>query len=122
MGNEECPLCSADMEVRNVAPCEECGGDPESLDRFGAKNQTYHLVRVLGGRELVLCTGCMLDFGSLDPNFLGVPAGAHYGFENMEIVREINAAAIRADNYCPECEYRLKFLRFVKDVRSTAQG
>ena len=122
MGNEDCPLCGAAMEVRNVAPCEECGGDPESIDRFGARDQTYHLVRVFGGSELILCTGCMLDFGSLDPNFLGLPAGTPYGFEHMEIVREITGPAIRADNFCPECEYRLKFLRFVKEVRSHADG
>lgn len=122
MGSDECPLCSGPLEVRNVAPCEQCGGDPESLARFNAQDQIYHLVKVLRGKEIVLCTGCMLDFGSLDPLFLGVPRGTHYGFEHMEIVREINSPAIRADNFCPSCGYRMKFLRFVKEVRTHAAG
>jgi hypothetical protein len=122
MAIDDCPLCAAPMEVRNVAPCEQCGGDPESLDRFGAGDQTYHLVRILGTKELILCTGCMLDFGSLDPNFLGLSADTPYGFEHMEIVREMTSPAIRADSYCPECEYRLRFLRFVKDIRTHASG
>ncbi len=119
---DECPLCDGPLEVRNAAPCERCGGDPGSLEAFRTGEQSYYLVKLLGSQELVLCTGCMIDFGSLDPKFLGVPVGTDYGFEHMEIVREINSPAIRGDNYCPSCGYRLRFLRFVKEVRSHATG
>lgn len=119
---DECPLCSSPLTGRNVAPCEQCGGEFESLDQFRTGEQTYHLVRVLNGKELVLCTGCMLNFGYIDPEFLGVPAGTPYGFESMEVLREITTPGARADQYCPECGYRLKFLRFVKDVRTHAAG
>ncbi|HEX2179107.1 MAG TPA: hypothetical protein VHL54_06260 [Actinomycetota bacterium] len=119
---DECPLCYGQLETRHAAPCEECGGEPESLEAFRGGEQAYYLVNVLGGRELILCTGCMVDFGSLDRKFLGVPAGTDYGFDHMEVVREVNGPAARGDNYCPSCGYRLKFLRFVKAVRSHAAG
>ncbi|HEX2053916.1 MAG TPA: hypothetical protein VHJ78_09370 [Actinomycetota bacterium] len=120
MANENCPLCAGPMEARSAAPCEQCGGDPESLARYRGRDETYHLVKVLGGREIVLCIGCMLSFGSLDPLYLGVPPRSQYGFESMEVLREMRDPPVRADYFCPACGYRLKFLRFVKDVRSRA--
>ena len=122
LSSGDCPLCSGPLEVRSVAPCEQCGADPDSLARFNAGDQSYHLVKALKGKEMILCTGCMLNFGSLDPSYLGVPAGTSYGFEHMEIVREIKSPVVRADNFCPDCGYRLRFLRFVKEVRSLAAG
>lgn len=117
-----CPLYDAALVARRTAPCEQCGADSDSLERFRGGDQSYHLVRVLGGRELVLCLGCMVGFGTIDPVFLGVDGSADYGFEHMQVVREINNPTARSDHFCPECGYRLKFLSFVKDVRSHTTG
>jgi hypothetical protein len=36
---DECPLCYGQLETRNAAPCEECGGEPESLEAFRGGEQ-----------------------------------------------------------------------------------
>ncbi|MGQ0678362.1 MAG: hypothetical protein ACT4OM_01670 [Actinomycetota bacterium] len=122
MANEQCPLCSGPLEVREASPCHECGGDPASLQRFQAGQHTYYAVRVLQGQELILCDSCMVSFGSFDPDFFGWPKGALIGFENMEILRQIQGPSARSDMYCPSCSYRLRFLRFVRDSRNSASA
>lgn len=122
MGNDICPLCAGSMEVQECAPCEQCGGEASAIDRFNRNEDNFHLVKVLGGVEIILCTGCMLDFGTVDPAFLGVPPGTNYGFEHMTVVREIPGPSIRPDSFCSSCGYRSKFLHFVKQVRSHAKG
>lgn len=119
MASEYCPLCAGVMEPRSAAPCEKCGADSDSLARFNAGEESYYLVKILRSRELVLCAGCMVGFGELEPEFLAASQRSDYGFERMEIVRQVNGS-VRNDYFCPECGYRLKFLRFVKDLRTRA--
>ena len=119
MAEELCPLCDGPLEVREASPCHECGGDPESLARFRKGESTYHTVRMFGGLELVLCEVCMVNFGSHDPEFFG-QQGHAIGFEHMDIVKQIQSPSARNDFFCPNCGYRLKFLRFVKDARANA--
>lgn len=120
MANEQCPLCSGSLEVREASPCHECGGDPSSLERFKGGRHTYHAVKVFDGQELILCDSCMLNFGSFDPDFFGQPKGSPIGFEHMEVVRQIQSPGQRPDRHCPACGYRLRFLKFVKDSRNRA--
>lgn len=119
MASDECPLCAGRLEPRSAAPCEKCGGDPDSLARYNTGEESYYLIRVLGGREIVLCTGCMVGFGELEPGYLAVARRSDYGFERMEVVRQVSGV-VRPDGYCSDCGYRLKFLKFVKSVRSRA--
>jgi hypothetical protein len=37
------------MEVRAVAPCAECGAQPEELEHLREGRHTYQVMRVLGG-------------------------------------------------------------------------
>lgn len=120
MRNEQCPLCSGSLEVREASPCHECGGDPGSVERFNSGEHTYHAVKVFRDQELILCDSCMLNFGSFDPEFFGQPKGTLIGFEHMEVVREIQSPSGRPDMFCTSCGYRLRFLRFVKDLRKGA--
>jgi hypothetical protein len=72
------------------------------------------------GLELILCELCMVNFGSHDPAFFGQQRDVLIGFENMDIVKQIQSPSARQDMFCPKCGYRLRFLRFVKDARASA--
>ena len=48
MQNEHCPLCFGGLEVREVAPCEECGGDPQEIDHFRQGKHTYQRFETIG--------------------------------------------------------------------------
>lgn len=118
MASAECPLCSGPLEVRETSPCHECGGDSESLARFRNSESRYYSVRLFGGLELILCEMCMVHFGNHDPSFFGRQQSEAVGFEDLEIVREVQSPSSRNDMFCPRCGYRLRFLRFVRDARA----
>ena len=117
MRNEQCPLCFGGLEVREVAPCEECGGDPQEIDHFRQGKHTYQRFEVFAGLELTLCNFCMVDFGSYDPTFFGLPQGSHVGFERMRFVQDVPNPTLGKDKYCPGCRRRLAFLKFVAAAR-----
>lgn len=119
MSWKQCPLCYGPLQSRDVAPCDECGGDPKELEHFRSGQHTYHLLRVIADFELTLCNFCMVDFGSFDPVFLGLPRGSKIGFERMQLVRDISNPSIGHDKFCAACGYRLAFLKFVASVRQT---
>ena len=114
---KHCPLCYAPLEVRDVAPCMECGADPEEVQHFRDGTHTYHELEVLPGHRLVLCDFCMVDFGSYDPHFFGLPRGARLRFEHMKLIRDVQEVSMGKDKFCTSCGYRLKFLEFVRAVR-----
>lgn len=120
MANEQCPLCFGILEVRDVAPCDECGAQPQEIEHFQAGLHTYARLEIFPGLELTLCNFCMVDFGSYDPSYLGLPRRARIGFERMRFVQDVREPTLGKgpkDKYCPECRLRLKFLRFVAAAR-----
>jgi len=117
MQHTHCPLCGAELEVRDVAPCAERGGQPQELDHFGDGRHTYAEMRIFGNLSLVLCDFCQVDFGSFDPQFFGLPRGTRIGFGKMEFVRRVENLGLGKDKWCPQCGYRLAFLRFVAESR-----
>jgi hypothetical protein len=60
----------------------------------------------------------MVDFGSYDPTFFGLPRGSRIGFERMRFVRDVVQPTVGKDKYCPACRRRLAFLKFVAAARS----
>lgn len=112
-----CPLCFAQLEVRDVAPCAECGHNPDEIEHALAGMHTYAEMRIFGDLSVVLCNYCQLDFGSFDSIFFGVPDGKRIGYEHMQHVRDITDIQIGKDKYCPDCYYRLAFLDFVARAR-----
>ena len=97
----------------------ECGGHPEELDHLQEERHTYQTMRIFGGFEVVLCNFCMVDFGSTDPTYFGLPPGTRIGFEKMQFVRDVPATRGK-DQFCPACNHRLAFLRVVAQSRERA--
>lgn len=73
-------MCFGPLDVREAAPCDECGGDPEEIEHFRLGKHTYQRFEVFAGLELTLCNFCMVDFGSYDPTFFGLPRGSRDRF------------------------------------------
>jgi len=105
------------LEARDVAPCAVCGHDPAELEHLARREHRYVEWVVLQGEPLVLCDFCTVDFGSYDPTFFGLPRKHPIGYEYMQLVRDIREPAPTKDQFCPSCNHRLTFLRFVARVR-----
>jgi len=118
MSESHCPLCYSELEVREVAPCYDCGDDPAELVELAEGQHTYDEVEVLGARA-VLCNFCQADFSSYDPTYFGRPLGAPVG-RDMQLVRRISEPRASVDKFCPQCRRRLAFLRFVQAARASA--
>lgn len=118
MRETHCLLCYEPLEIRDVAPCEICGGHPVSVEQFHSGEHTY-TEYVVFGLNLVLCKPCALDFelGSYDPDFFGLHAQTQVDYRDMRYLRELQAPKIEKDKYCPSCNCRLAFLRFVSRAR-----
>ena len=117
MQETHCPVCHTELEVREVAPCYECGGDPTELEDLAARRHTYAEVRALGV-AIVLCDFCQADFSSYSPSYFNQPANARLGLGEFEFIRDVTDLRVGKDKFCPSCRRRLAFLRFVSDVRS----
>jgi hypothetical protein len=81
-------------QVREVAPCEEGGGDPREIEHFRVRKHTYQRFEVFADLELTLCNFCMLDFGSYDPTFFGLPRGTQVRFR----ANAVRAGRIESDS------------------------
>jgi hypothetical protein len=117
MQESQCPLCFGPLEVREVAPCHECGGEPGELEHFRAGTYTFAEYEVFPGQPLTLCNFCDVDFGSYDPAFFGLPPHTKLGYQYMRRLRPVDDPSLGTDKYCPRCGYRLRFLRFVAQSR-----
>ncbi len=114
-----CPICYSKLEVKEVAPCMECGHLDEELEHF--HSHTFSEMRIFGELSLILCNFCQVDFGSFNPEFCGLPRNTKIGFKNMKFVRLIENVLIKKDKYCPECHHRIQFLNFVCQARELNQ-
>lgn len=117
MSDTNCPVCYSPLEVRDVAPCMDCGAVPHEIDHALSGRHTYAEFRVFGDLTLVLCDFHQVDFGSYDPTYFGLPKNARIGFQKMQFVRSIDDIQITKDKYCPECKRRLAFLKFLEQAR-----
>jgi hypothetical protein len=113
-----CPICHGPLEVRDVAPCMDCGCEPSEIDEAKARAHTYAEYRIFGNLFLVLCNFCQVDFSSYDPTYFGLPLGKSVGIDRgWQFVREVQPF-IAKDKCCPQCRHRLPFLEFVVAVRA----
>ena len=117
MKDINCPLCYEPLEIREVAPCDECGGDPRELDELEDGYHTYSEYEIFSGLNLTLCDFCDADFSSYDPTYFGLQKGTRLGLGKMRFVRKLKNTTKSKDKYCPSCGYRLAFLRFVDRAR-----
>ena len=112
-----CPLCYGELEVRDVAPCDGCGALPLELEHFTSGMHSYAEYEVFPSLELTLCNFCDVDFGSWDPSFFGLPRNARIGLRYMRLVQPVREPTLGKDKFCPACNLRLSFLRFVHQAR-----
>jgi hypothetical protein len=117
MSNTHCPLCYTELEVVDVSPCMDCGTFLHEIEDAVEGKHTYAELRIFGDLSLVLCNFCMVDFGSYDPTYFGLPKGTKIGYGKKEFVRAIEVVYIGKDKYCPNCHRRLAFLKFVEQAR-----
>ena len=117
MQERYCPLCHGELEVRDVAPCDECGGRPEEVEHFASGKHSYAEYEVFPPLKLTLCNFCDVDFGSNDPAFFGLPRNARIGYQYMRLIQPLRGLTLSKDKFCPACDLRLSFLRFVHQAR-----
>ena len=115
MSENYCPICYSKLEVKEVAPCMECGHLEEEIAHF--ETHTYSEMKIFGELSLILCNFCQVDFGSYDPEFFGLPPKTDLGFHKMQFVHSIDNLSIKKDKFCPECHHRIQFLIFVSQAR-----
>ena len=118
MAESHCPICYAELEVREVAPCWDCGHDAKELQDLAAGRHTYSEVLAFGV-PLVVCNFCEVDFTSYDSDYFNRPLGTKQGLGEFVFIREIADPAPAEDKYCPACSRRLSFLKFLAAVRAT---
>lgn len=110
-----CPICSGDLEMRKVAPCYDCGHDPNELREFINGEHEYNLYKIYG-QELVLCDFCDADFDSYYPDHLGLPEETANN-NPLEHIYKLKSPRLNEDGYCKKCDARLAFLVFLKNIR-----
>lgn len=89
----------------------------EEIEHALAGKHTYAEMRIFGNLSVVLCNFCQVDFGSFHPDYFGLPRNARIGYEKMQFVRAVPEVFIGKDKYCPQCNLRLAFLKFVVAAR-----
>ena len=122
MNAEQCPLCFLPLEPREVAPCMDCGHDPEELVHYAQGKHSYAEYRIFDSLSLILCDFCHVDFGSYDPAYFGLPTSKRVGLEWMSFLRVVSPPGRSFDKYCPGCRRRLGFLKFVSAARELHQN
>ena len=119
---EQCPICFTRLEIRECAPCDDCGWDvPAELEHLRQNLHTYTVYETHNGPKLTLCDFCAVDFGSCKPEFLGLKGDKRMTFGELNFVRQIEHPGIVRDKFCPECSLRLKFLKFVVEMRRLSE-
>ena len=117
VAESHCPVCAAELEIRDVAPCFDCGWDPGELEHLAEGKHTYTEVLAFG-IPIVVCNFCLVDFSSYDPAFFGRPPRTKLGLGEFVEVRAITNPSGGKDKFCPVCRRRLAFLRFLAQVRA----
>src|SRR5215470_16951308 len=122
MQETQCPICFGPLEVREVAPCDECGAVPAEIEHFRRGKHSYREYEIFASLRLTLCNFCDVDFGSFDATFFGLPPGARIGLQYFLPLEPVRDPALGHDKYCAGCGYRLKFLRFIAAARRLHAG
>lgn len=114
---EHCPICSNELQVRDCAPCDDCGWDQKELNHFIEKKHIYKTYDIYNGLQLTLCNFCDVDFGSYMPETFGLKNKQRIGFQDFRFIKDIKNPQIQKRKFCPECKRTLTFLNFLFDIR-----
>ena len=117
---EQCPICFGELEVRDCAPCDDCGWNvPTEIEHLKEKIHTYTTYEVYQGLRLTLCDFCAADFGSYKSEFFGFKNEKRVNLSDFNFVKLIEHPEVAKDKFCPKCCARLKFLKFVAEIRQS---
>jgi hypothetical protein len=114
---EQCPICYSTLEVRLCSPCEDCGYLENNSISLTAEKYQYNIYEVYPGLRIQLCSFCDVDFGSYKPEYLGFDDGRRIGYDKLIFISKLENLSIEKDKYCRSCDKRLKFLKFLKNLR-----
>lgn len=118
MEMEQCPICFGELEVRDCAPCDDCGWNvPTEIEHLNQKIHTYTTYEIYQGIRLTLCHLCWVDFGSYKSEYFGFKDGERLEPFKFNFVKQIDHPKILKDKFCSECSRRLKFLKAVAEIR-----
>jgi hypothetical protein len=120
MNPEFCPVCYAQLAVREVTPCWVCGGEPEEVESARSGEHHYAWLR-LGERHVLLCSFCQEDFGSDEPTWWQADMRARPGCENLEYVHAVAPQPTVRDKFCDQCGKRLAYLKFIQSAGAHAK-
>lgn len=67
-----CGQCGSPMNMREIAPCIDCGGDPKEVEHLKSGLHSYSKHELFNGETI--CDFCEADLPSTDPTFWGFPA------------------------------------------------
>ena len=101
MAESHCPICAAELEIRDVAPCFDCGWDPGELEHLAEGKHTYTEVLAFG-IPIVVRNFCLVDFSSYDPAFFNRPARTKLGlgefvrYAQSQIHRKGKTSSVRS--------------------------
>lgn len=115
MKQTHCPICYSKLVQKNVAPCDECGGNNLELEHY--KEHKYHEYILYHDLRLVLCDYCDVDFGSFDPTYFGFTKNTQIGYQDFQLIREVIDIRLVQGKFCEQCGFRLPFLNFIRDCR-----
>ncbi len=109
----QCPICFGTLEVRDVAPCADCGHMCEEIEHLRQRVHTYTELEVISEQRLILCDFCRVDFYSYDPAYFGLGSRRELGrfADEMRLIRQLHEPSLGKDGYCPSCDRRLVFLK-----------
>ena len=86
------------------------------LEHLRSGKHTY-AEYLLFGSTIVLCDFCRVDFDSYAPSYFGRRAVPRYS-QQMQFSKDVEAETVW-DKFCPSCERRLAFLRFLAHAKES---
>jgi hypothetical protein len=112
--NARCAACGDEMTVRDVAPCLDCGGDPDEVRQLLRGDHRYGRVGLFDGE--VLCDFCDADMPSTDPRFWGFREDLDWDRELAAHAHEelAEAPAPRRELACRSCSNTLRKQEFIR--------
>ena len=109
----QCPRCGEELEVIDVAPCDDCGWNAVEIEHFKNREHTYSEFEVYGSK-LVLCNFCDVDFSSYDPEVWGFQKNCSvgYGTRGFNKITELpySLMSIKKEQFCPNCRAKLSMI------------
>ncbi|UZR93828.1 hypothetical protein [Chondrinema litorale] len=120
MKKEQCPICYSELETKTCAPCDDCGLFDVEIEHFHQKIHTYTIYNIYKDLKLQLCNLCYMEFGSYSNEYLGFKKEKRLNLIDFEVVKQIHNPQLEIDKFCPDCYHRLKFLKFIIELRELA--